>query len=83
MAEEVDRVFPLSATSRTQDTQPQITQLVFKCFASTAVHQFSAVGHSHRAKNRRHKDEPLYNSHRKPALQLLKRCDSTHYDDEE
>ena len=37
---------------------------------------------SHRVKHLRLKGEPLCNSHRKPALCLLKRCDGTRHDDE-
>ena len=37
---------------------------------------------SHGAKHLRLKDEPLCNSHRKPALRLLKRPDGTCYDDD-
>ena len=33
-------------------------------------------------KHRWSKDKPLCNSHRKPALRLLKRRDSTHHDDD-
>ena len=34
------------------------------------------------AEQRQHKDEPLCNSHRKPALRLLKKCDDTHHEDD-
>ena len=44
------------------------------------VRQFSTNGDWHRAKHL--KDEPLCNSHRKPVLQLLKRCDGTRHDDD-
>ena len=46
------------------------------------VRQFPADGYSHRAKHLQLQDEPLCNSHRKPALQLLKRCDLTRHDND-
>ena len=50
--------------------------------ATAAVHQFSAIGHSQRAKHLRLKDEPLCNSQRKPVLWLLKSRDGTLHDDD-
>ena len=53
-------------------TQPRNTTAV--------VRQFSTDNDSHRAKHRWRKDKPLCDSHRKPALQLLKRRDGTLHD---
>ena len=47
-----------------------------------AVCQFSALGCSHKAEQRWRKEEPLCNSHIKPALWLLKQRDGTHHDDD-
>ena len=46
---------------------------------AAVIRQFSAIVRSHRAKHRC-EDEPLHNSHRKPALRLLKRRDGTRHD---
>lgn len=53
-----------------------------RVIAAAAVHQFSAVGCLHRVKHLRFKGEPLCNSHRKTALQLLKRRDSSRHGDD-
>ena len=50
--------------------------------AAGVVRQFSTFGYSHSAKHLHLKDEPLFNSHRKPALQLLKRRDGTRQDED-
>ena len=55
-----------------------------RCRIITTVlgHQFSTTGHSYRAKQCRCKNDLLCNSHRKQALRLLKRRDSTRYVDD-
>ena len=53
-----------------------------RIISAALVLEFSAIGHSHRAKHPRLEDEPPCNSHRKPALQLLKRRDCTRHDDD-
>ena len=61
-------------------TLPPFTQRSHT-IAAAVVRQFSAYGHSHGAKQRRRKGEPLCNSHRKPALQILKRRNSIRHED--
>ena len=57
----------------------QVTQLR-RIISGVVVRQFS--DDSHRAKHLRLKDEPLCNSHREPALRLLKRRDGTRHEDD-
>ena len=49
---------------------------ICRMITAAVVRQFSATGHSHRAKQHWLEDEPLCNSHRKPAQRLLKSGDS-------
>ena len=53
-----------------------------RIISAAVVRQFSAIGHSHRVKPLRLKDELLCNSHRKRTLRLLKRRDGTRHDDD-
>ena len=71
----------VTETERTPNVSPLAFLTQRRCIISGAVvHQFSADGDSHRAKQLRLKDDLLCNSHRKPALQFLKWRDGHGYD---